>query len=90
MESALQFPESNAKDRVRMRNILLSEIRDVALQSCGFTASLEGMLVMMKKWNMLKHGRVQMDDEYKLILLIYLSRTVESETIRSNKRLILV
>ena len=33
--------ESNAKNGAREWNILLDEIRDVALQSCGFTASPE-------------------------------------------------
>jgi len=29
--------------------MLLDKIRDIALWSCGFTTSLEGMLVTMKK-----------------------------------------
>ena len=39
------------KDRVGAKDMLLREIRDIALWSCGFTASLEGTLVTIKKWN---------------------------------------
>ena len=50
-EWALQVPKSDTKNKVREWNMLLDKIRDIALWSCGFTTSLEGMLVTMKKQN---------------------------------------
>ena len=39
------------KNGVGVKDMLLREIRDIALWFCGFTASLEGTLVTIKKWN---------------------------------------
>ena len=49
VESTLWILGNNTKDRVRIRNILLKEIRNIVLQPYGFTASLEGMLVIIKE-----------------------------------------
>ena len=50
-EYILQVLESNIKNKVKVKNMLLREMRNVALQSCDFTTSPKEMLVTMKEQN---------------------------------------
>jgi len=48
-EYILWVLESNIKDKVKVKNMLLREMRNVALWSCDFTTSPKEMLVTMKE-----------------------------------------